>query len=961
MMNKPAPIAIRWALALFFFLSGAVGLCYEVVWARQLSFLLGVSVHAVTAVLVAYMAGLGIGAALAGRLLDRGLAPVRLYAALEGGIGLYLLLFPWLYGLMEPLYVALYPLSGGGGGAALLRFLMAIGLLLIPTTLMGGTLPALVRHFSRSDRRLGITAGRLYAINTFGAMVGALAAGYYFIEAVGLAATSMIGAGVNLLLGVAAWMVAAEPTWRGEKTQPTKRPERKESPVERPDRLIIGLFCVAGFCALALETIWTRLLTLILNNTTYAFTLILSLFLGGIAIGGAVVAWWISRGKVVRVDHWFGVFQILLGVAAGLSVAGFALFPTLMTAPSGGVALFSPAYLFASLLIFPAVFLMGGSFPLAVEGMRARVNDAGGAVGKLYGANTAGCVTGTIVSGFILLPWLGVEKGTLLIGWVAVVSGVTLLLARGGKPLIPVVAVATMGLLTGEAIISDETLALKLTASKLDRGSGIVFFAEGPSATVLVSHTPTDMSVGRKPVERLWINGDPIAGAFREALTLERLLAHIPLLLRPGAQNGLVICFGTGSTAGAALTHGLERLTAVDVSPEVFEAAPHFSEGNQSVMQNRRLRTVVEDGRNFLLTTNENYDFITVEPPPPSNAGVVSLYTVEFYRLAMEKLSKRGIFSQWIPLHHLSPTDFIKLVASFHEVFPRGQLWFTKWDAILVGASADLSIDYSIMSNEMKKPLVASSLAGIGYTDPAQILATYMMGPEELAAYIAESSPFYDDHPTVEFTAPRMLAGGVAIKGENLKRLMTFRSLPPVAVADASEGKPIITMFESQERYLQGHLDESEGAYGQAATQYERALRIDPNNADARYAYLQLNLSTLHKAIGTGKLDVRKSLLMKTNQLDRENLFSTQRLLLEGVQLAEEERFQEAEMVLFQAIEQDDTYLLALLNLAGLYATELHDPVKAKSLYEKALLLDLTEEEKLGTNAALVSLRRGNS
>ncbi|MBF0171082.1 MAG: hypothetical protein HQK87_08350, partial [Nitrospinae bacterium] len=876
-----------------------------------------VSVYAVSAVLVAFMAGLGIGAHRFGQMLGRGIAPVRLYALLEAGIGLYLLAFPQLYATVESLYVALAPVAEGvEGGTLALRFALAFALLIVPTTLMGGTLPAMVRAVTTGGA-VGSSAGVMYAVNTLGAMAGALAAGFWLIEAVGLAGTTRIGALANLLLAATAWGVAAEPSWRMSTPVPPKGTVKGRGPHAAPDRALMLLFGVSGFCALALEVLWTRLLVLALNGTTYAFTLILALFLGGIGAGGATVAWWL-RTQSPRADRLFGAFQLLLGLCAALTLVGFALYPVLFDPPAGGVGPLSPTYLYACLLLAPAVFLMGGSFPLAVEGMKASVGDAPRTVGRLYAVNTAGCVIGSLVAGFVLIPHVGAEGGTLAVAWTAAVVGGGFLVARGGsKPLAGGVA-AVMVAVTVMLLSSEETLARSLTVWKLDRGSRVAFFAEGPSATVLVSHTPTDMSVGRQPVERLWINGDPIAGTFREALQLERLLAHIPLSLAPAARNGLIVCFGTGSTAGAALAHGLSKLTVVDISPEVFAAAPLFARGNRNVTENPRLKTVVEDGRSYLLTTRERYDFISVEPPPPSNAGVVSLYTVEFYRLSRERLTKNGLFSQWIPLHHLSPGDFARLVASFQTVYPHGQVWFTKWDAILVGGAGPIVIDHRMIAAAMRKEEVAASLAEIGYTTPGQLLAAYLTGPQGLASFVSGHAPYHDDHPSVEFTAPRALAEGVAVKRENLAALMGRRSLPPVANLAEEETEELVSMYRAQESYLQGHLFEDEGDYAGAAEAYHRALALDDRNADARYAFIQLNMRTLYRALAGSHVAMGKRLLADTVALDTGRLFGPQLRFLAGMLEAADGEVRQAERTFNEVLREDDTYLLALLNLAGL-------------------------------------------
>ena len=304
------------ALAIFFF-SGSAGLVYEVVWARQLSLTLGVSVYAVTAVLVAFMGGLGLGAEFFGRALDKGAAPIRLYSVLEICLGVYALLFPFLLEMMQSTYVVLH---GGAQGITLkiivLRFVMAVSVMLFPTILMGGTLPAMVRYFAdERPKGYGDLAGSLYALNTIGALAGCISAGFVMIESLGLNGAMRVGALVNITGGILAWLVAAEPGW---KTQHVSRQARKAGrgrPAEKPDVALLIAYGVTGFCALALEVIWTRLLILQLSNTTYAFTLILAAILFGIGVGSAVASHLLKKWPDSALDL-FALFQLGVGILA---------------------------------------------------------------------------------------------------------------------------------------------------------------------------------------------------------------------------------------------------------------------------------------------------------------------------------------------------------------------------------------------------------------------------------------------------------------------------------------------------------------------------------------------------------------------------------------------------------------------------------------------------------------------
>lgn len=957
-----ANAGVRAALMALFFVSGAAGLVYEVVWMRQLSLFLGVSVHAVSATLVAFMAGLGAGAAVFGRWFDRGLAPARTYALLEFGVGAYALAFPWIMDALEHVYAALH---GGAEGATAwvvaLRFTLAVAALLAPTFLMGGTLPALIRIFAQAiPAKAGQSTGRLYAVNTLGAAAGCALAGFALIEMAGLTGAARIAAVFNIAAGAAVWVLAGERAWGPE------RAEASGGPRQTAAWDVAALYGVAGFCALALESLWTRALTLVTNNTTYAFSLILAAFLFGSAAGSAMAARR-EQGRAASLTR-FAWRQAGIGVTALLSLywlaasAGFAQTLTDAVGHSGWLASALPggapmavAALIAFVTVTPGAYFMGAAFPLAAQAAFTGRGAEAGDVGRLYAANIAGCVIGALSAAFAFIPWLGMEYSVVAVAWAAAAMSFALL--RRHTPRGGVWAVAALMAALTAGLAAQPNLALTMGMARLDPGGDVEFFEEGPSATVLVSSHPTDLSPGRQPVKRLWINGDPIAGAFREALSLERLQAHIPLLLHKDPHSALVICYGTGSTAGAAAVHGLDEVVAVDISREVFNAGPYFAAGAQNVQAARAFRQVEEDGRNYLLTTRRTFDFITSEPPPPSNAGVVSLYTREYYALVKARLNPGGIVSQWIPLHHLPEEDFKALVAAFVAEFPRAVMWYTKWDAILTGSTGDLVIDLDLIARRMREPRVAQSLADIGVRDAHQLVAGFMMGPERLAGYVRGVTPARDDAPTVEFHAPRLPPEeGVAVKGNNLRGLLALRHEPPVAAMPA-EAK---ARFASQSLYLEGQASLNDGRRAEAAGLFRRALEISPENSDARYAYLTLNLESLFAAVSRpAQAALGLAMLEDTTSLDRDGLFTPQLRFLGGMLLANLERYDEAAQSLEEAVSLDGGYFLAMVNLAGLYDLNLENPERAASYYHKALALGPNEEERAAVLKALE--RRGRA
>jgi len=953
---------MRSFIVALFFLSGLTGLLYEVIWVRQLTHLLGVSIYAVSAVLVAFMGGLGIGAELFGRVLNKGISPLRLYASMELMLGLYVLSTPVLMDVVEKLYVTLHSgMEGQSFYIISLRFLLAVTLLIIPTILMGGSLPALTKHFASTKSGVGSNSGLLYGINTIGAVVGCMVAGFWMIEHLGFSASLRVGAFINIGIGIAVWFVASEKSWRMPADALAGTLVEKETPaVELAGRRgLLMLFAIAGFCALALEVLWTRMLILLLNNTTYAFSLILSIFLLGIGSGSLFTSWMMRKGKT---DYRlvFGYLQIGIGVLALFSLIWFAfndfLIEIIAVFVSGdgllslilpGTDTMAPAFVFTFFVAFPATFFMGACFPLVVASYSTGSERSGGDIGRIYSINIVGCVLGSIIAGYILIPFAGLQKSIIAVAWLSLIAGSYICIKQLSrqKGFMLVSALVLPLLITGGLLIKGDIVYL-LSKAKLDPGSTVEFYSEGPSATVLVSSQLSDLSAMRKPVRRLWINGDPIAGGFREALQLERLQAHIPLLLHPNPKTALVICSGTGTTAGAVASHKLQAVTVVDISPEVYKAGEHFSKVNFSVFKNRLVNNIVEDGRNFLLTSSKKYDFITSEPPPPSNAGIVNLYTVEYYELAKKRLNPNGIVTQWIPLHHLSQRDFKMLVASFVKVFPHVSMWYTKWDAILIGSNNEPLMDYAQVKKNMENPEVSKSLAEIGIVNPYQLLSNYMMGAEQLRKFVEGVEPLRDDKPLVEFTAPRILRQGVTIKGVNLNGLLNLRTKPRVHFASADGKEQFEKYFESEGEFLRGQVEMNDRRYSSAAVKYRSALAINPKNNDARYAMLRLNIMTLFSSMKQANAETALKMLDETALIDNEGSFTPQIHYLKGMFLYLQNNLGDAEKEFEEAISLDDNYFLAIVNLAGLYAFRLNEDEKAKDLYKQALKLEITSDER---------------
>ena len=620
MGGAPSPTPSRRPLLYgCFFASGAAGLILEVVWSKHLSFLLGNSIYGVSTVVAAFLGGLGIGAALAGRFAARAKEPLLAYARLELIVAVLGLATPLAYHAARPLFAALNALFLGQGAAFLfLRFLVLFAALLVPTTAMGATLPLLVSDLSRRDpKNSARTVARLYAINTAGAVAGVAAAGFFVIPALGLWKTAALAAAIDLSV-VAAIMIArpsAPPkaeSRRREAAMPSGRAMPRRDAVPRgharsptgtrasPSRArwILPVFAISGFTAILYEVAWTRILAVPFGGMVYAFSAILAIYLIGIAVGAAAATRLLRRvGAAVAL---FGVLQGLLAAAVALGTKLFERLPYWQADAIAWSMGSTPRLLWAEAgiaarIILPPALLLGALFPTAVAVYQRRGREPGASVGAVYAANTVGSIAGSLATAFLLIPWIGTLHSILMAGALNAAIGVGTLLAGEGPALRRRLAAAALLLVTVAFAVfampkwNPERMSLglvrllrshwfggnDLTHRTIDKigTSGVerlLFYKEGRVAAVTVLET-----AGRRA---LLINGktDATTGA-GEDMAQQVLVGQMPLLLAPDAKDVCVVGYGSGVTTRAVLTHAVRDVLTVELEGAVIEAAPCFS------------------------------------------------------------------------------------------------------------------------------------------------------------------------------------------------------------------------------------------------------------------------------------------------------------------------------------------------------------------------------------------------
>jgi len=777
------------AYTLLFFLSGATGLVYELLWVRLLYQSFGSTIQSVTTVVAAYMGGLGLGAYLLGARGDRALRPARLYGRLEILIGLFGLVSPFVLGLAQQAYIALARgLPEGSGLSVALRFGLAGLVLLIPTTLMGGTLPVLTRAFTATDRdKLRPSLGRLYGVNTLGAVLGTALAGFVLIEHVGIRVSLIGTAIVSIAIGFAA-IGMPDPD---SLTNPGRKPGESESVGSAPNpgspplllrRLALVLLAATAFVALLDEIAWTRVLVMVVGGSTYAFTLVLLCFLLGIGLGSALIA---RRSETPTDAAASAVLaQGVTAAGAALMIAFFSALPAYVLLVfqipglNAGPRLGLLGGAVAAVVLIPAVG-MGMTFPLLTDLIASTGEARGADVGRAYLLNTVGSILGAVLTGFVLVTVLGSDT-TLRLGVavnvlaaLALAAAVSRGVAEGSAlqrqlqlrvlggailataGLVAVIAAPGRGLRTidlGPTIYGRERMTAAERAGFLSHvGARPLRLIEGRNSTVSVWESP----VGRA----LKVNGKVDASDYGDMDT-QLMLGLAPVAAHPHPHAALAIGFGSGvTTAVLAAVPGMDRVRVVELEPAVLELAPFFRSVNQDVLTRPNVRAIADDARSALQLTSDHFDVIVSEPSNPWVAGVATLYTPDFYRIVRGRLTDGGVFCQWVQLYQLPLSIVAGIVRNVQEVFPHVSVWSAgNYDLMVLGSAHPLVSDTAWVETLLGR---GGALAVPGHEflmldAPQQYFDRQVLGEAGVARLVQRATLVHtDDRPQLEYVAAR--------------------------------------------------------------------------------------------------------------------------------------------------------------------------------------------------------------
>lgn len=762
-----------------FILSGAAGLVYEIVWSRQLVLVFGNTTQAVSAILTGFFGGMAIGAALGGRVADRVRSPLRMYGLLELVLVVVVLVTPLTFGLIHEVYRGVYPSIEGTPWLALVRLALAVLALAPATILMGATFPALARYLTGSAA-LRRVFGRLYAANTIGAIIGTLAAGLVLIELLGLSGALAVGAGCSLIAGLVALALARSQPTLGTDGPPAADAVPVPDVVPAPDavpaparptpavpigtahdsatnvRLALLIAFLSGLTSLGYQVTWTRLLASGTGNTTYVFTVILAVFLTGIALG-AVVYNLIER----RIREPLRVLALAQALVAVLAVLGlvFVLGQPERLDPNRPLETLRALFGSAVLVVLPVTVVLGIAFPTASALLRDNAGTAGSESGSLLAVNTTGAILGSLVIPFLLMPTIGSPAIVVLLAAtnLAVAIGLALIARprRLGTVVAGLVGVALVGIL-----VTRPGAVAQPNEAWIESAGGTIFDStEDEIASVQAGQV--------RATPELWV-----AGTSMTLLTVDaKLMPILPLTARPEAERALVVAFGMGTAFRSALIGGL-RTDVVELVPSVPEMFGFYYDDAEAVLDDPDGRVVVADGRNHLELSDERFDIIVTDPPPPiesSGASVIS--SLEYYEAGRDHLAAGGVMMQWVPLGGSPEAEFQEHLRTFAEVYPHMMVvrGAGGYGVYMLGSADPLTLDPGAIRAILGRPGVLEDIS-TAYDSPATTIdgwvdviaaQTWLPDAAAVAGYVGEGPLITDDLPRPEYFLIRRLTDGI--------------------------------------------------------------------------------------------------------------------------------------------------------------------------------------------------------
>lgn len=964
-------------LAIAFFFSGAAALMYQVLWARMLGLVFGNTTYAVSTVLAAFMGGMALGSWFLGRRADRsGFRPVRALAFMEAGIGLLCAVSPLLFSGAAKVYVLAQQGEMSLPAVTLLRFLLSSVILLAPTFLMGGTLPVMTRALKALLPEAGVPGaiGLFYGLNTAGAVFGVLFSAFVSIAYFGVGATLAIAVCANLAVAATFYRLSS-----GEREPSAASAGTPAAPADPGlARLTLAAAAVSGFASMVCEVAWTRALSLVIGMSVYAFAIMLAAFLAGIAGGSLIFTRFAEKRVKADGKEGFLAVGVMLGAAGVLILTTVPVFDHLpllflrLFAALGGS--FAGHLLLQTLVAFvimavPAA-LFGLMFPMLIKIYSLSwVSPASvpSAVGRIYASNTAGCIAGSLATGFALISRLGLAGSIRSAGFLCVASALAVLLSardlrRLAFPIAGFLVFAAAPHLLAMGAWEPGVMnsgvyqyAPDIIENARSQGIGIgesfrqimenkeqLYQKDGAGFSVAVAR---DRFSG---VVSLAIDGKVDASSDRAGdMNTQLLSGHLPLLLHKAPKKVLVIGLASGITLGAVARHPVEEIDCVEIEPSMIKAAGYFDRWNRGVLRDKRVRIIKDDARNYLLLNRKKYDVIISEPSNPWIQAASPLFTKEYFALVRKSLAPDGVFCQWMQLYDIRIEGLKTVMNSVKSAFPDLSLWNPyAGDTLIIATPGRLSVDQAAFESGFSYAREDASFLGI--RSPYGLLARFVMASPELDGFIKDAGTNSDDSPVIEFSAPRSMLvkkygsenyrtlqnGAQAVSpylkpagGGKLELALAEEYLAVGAPAGAEKElrlltarKPAADSYELLGRVLE-RLDRPE----EARTSFEKAAAMDPSSPGSYVA-----LSRLYSAAN----DAGKAMLYAKKALSAKRSARTLNQL--GLVLLKAGDARGAARSFSSAYNMEKDFIQAYLNEARVYIDILNIPPAALEVLGKA-------------------------
>lgn len=841
-------------ISLLFFFSGIAALTYEVLWVRHLGLIFGNTVYAAATVMMTYMFGLAVGAHFAGKWAAKIKRPVRMFGILEVLTALYALCVPLIFVLINNLYrYAALNISDSIGFLTFVRVVLALVLLLIPTAMMGATLPVLSKGFLARVERFGSRLGILYGVNTLGAVTGVLLAGFVLIPKIGLMASNITAVCLDATVGLVAIFLSRKMDNSPEIAEAIKIEARHETESFKRGKRANGLLLAigaSGFLALAFEVVWFRALILVFGSTTYSFSAMLAVFLIGLSLGSMIISRFADKTRHPLMI--FGGAAMLTGIYSLVSLGWFTLMPEfllenlMLKGTPNWEKMIGLKFVITLIFLLVPTILFGASFTAAVKAIRSAMNSSPRAVGEAAMFNTLGAALGAFVGGFLLLPNLGMQSSLALLAFLVLALGLTLCLcSKSGRvarwTVIGLALVTMVGFIINPPVWDKKVISSgpyfgpwnyvqngKVTLMEQLSSHRLLYYNEGITSTIsVIKDANEDFSYCSQ--------GKVEADTTERSMMLQRMMGHLPMLFHPNPQRAVNIGLGAGVTFGAVSCYPAEHIEVVEFEPSVVNVARVWGERNHNVIDNPKITLTINDGRNQLFIGGEPYDVITSDPFEPVMAGAANLYTVDFFELAKSRLAEGGIMAQYLPLYELSNEDYQTIMRSFAKVFPDCLLFFTGFDTIMLGGKGDAVLQLPVAHEKFEIPAVKESLAEVGFTRPEMLLSMFVARLSADDALFAGGRLNTDNRPFIEFSAPRSTFHYTP--DENQQALLdNYSAMPNELLEGLTEDQKqvVLTSHEAMKMTLEANILRAKDNYKENIEMLMKAADLAPDNPVVR-------------------------------------------------------------------------------------------------------------------------------